>query len=345
MPPGRPEAIAASLPQSFCPLRPRLHSVYLRDMSDPSDHRRLVIICGPTGIGKTSAAIRVAQRFKGEIVGADSMQIYRQMDIGTAKPTPAEQAAAAHHMIDVADPDEPFDAARYAAMATACIRRLHRQGTPPVVAGGTGFYIKALEFGLFDTRPPDPQVRRRLEDRADTEGIGALYTALQSGDPASAARIHPHDRFRIIRALETLESTGQPISTLQRQHGFAQKRFETFKIGLAIERETLYARINRRVEAMIDEGLLGEVRTLLARGYSADLKSMQAIGYRHMCAYLAGHMAWDAAVDQMKRDTRRYAKRQLSWFKSDPEIIWAAPEALARLAPDIERFLDKSAPG
>ncbi len=313
-------------------------------MSNPSDHPRLVIICGPTGIGKTTAAINLGRRFKGEIIGADSMQIYRQMDIGTAKPTPAEQAAATHHMIDVVEPDEPFDAARYAAMATACIHRLHRKGTLAVVAGGTGFYIKSLEFGLFDARPPDPQVRRRLENRAATEGLGVLYTALKHGDPASAARIHPHDRFRIIRALETLESTGQPISALQHRHGFAQKRFETFKIGLAIDRETLYARIDRRVEAMIDAGLLAEVQTLLARGYGAELKSMQAIGYRHMCAYLDGQTTWDATIDLMKRDTRRYAKRQLTWFRSDPDIVWSAPDAVVRLAADIETFLRGPAP-
>ena len=314
-------------------------------MSTPSDHHRIVVICGPTGIGKTTAAIRLARDFGGEIVGADSMQIYRRMDIGTAKPTPAEQAAITHHMIDVADPDEPFDAARYASMATVCIRRLHREGTLPVVAGGTGFYIKALEFGLFDTRPPDPQIRRRIENQADVEGLGALFAVLKRRDPTSAARIHPHDRFRIIRALETLESTGQPISALQRRHGFTQKRFEAFKIGLTIDREALYARINRRVDAMLAEGLLNEVQSLLEQGYGPGLKSMQSIGYRHMCQYLAGQTPWDATVEEIKRDTRRYAKRQFTWFKSDPDIIWSVPEALQDLMPEIERFLGRGAPG
>ncbi len=313
-------------------------------MSTPSDHHRIVVICGPTGIGKTTAAIRLAQGFGGEIVGADSMQIYRRMNIGTAKPTLAEQAAVTHHMIDVADPDEPFDAARYASMATMCIRRLLRERTLPVVAGGTGLYIKALEFGLFDARPPDPQIRRRLEKQADAEGLGVLYAALKRCDPASAARIHPHDRFRIIRALETLESTGQPISALQRRHGFAHKRFETFKIGLTIDRERLYARINQRVDAMIAEGLLSEVQSLLEQGYGADLKSMQSIGYRHMCEYLAGQTSWDVTVERLKRDTRRYAKRQFTWFKSDPDITWSAPEALEGLVPKIERFLGRGAP-
>ncbi len=304
---------------------------------------RIVVICGPTGIGKTSAAIRLAQRFGGQIIGADSMQIYRQMDIGTAKPTPAEQAAVTHHMIDVVDPDAPFDAARYAQMASDCIRRIDRAAILPVVAGGTGFYIKALLFGLFDARAPDPLIRRRLEEQAEKEGVAGLYAALQRSDPASAERIHAHDRFRIIRALETLASTGRPISDLQRHHGFSQKRYETFKIGLEIDRSRLYARINQRVEAMLAEGLLDEVQTLLDRGYTADLKPMQSIGYRHMIDYLAAKTPWEESVDLMKRDTRRYAKRQFTWFKSDPEIIWSAPGDVDRLTPAIEAFLERGA--
>ena len=312
-------------------------------MRNPPNNPRIVIICGPTGVGKTSAAIRLAQRFGGQIVGADSMQIYRHMNIGTAKPTPAEQAAVTHHMIDVVDPDEPFDAARYAALASDCIQRLQREAIVPLVAGGTGFYIKALLFGLFDTRPPDRQIRRRLERQAEVEGIAGLYAVLQHRDPTSADRIHPNDRFRIIRALETLEGTGHPISDLQRRHGFAQARFETFKIGLEIDREALYARINRRVEAMIAEGLLSEVRGLLARGYAADLKSMQAIGYRHMIDFLTDKTPWKETVALMKRDTRRYAKRQFTWFKSDPDIIWSTPEEVLRLAPMIAAFLETGA--
>lgn len=302
---------------------------------------RIVVVCGPTGIGKTTAAIRLAQLFGGRIVGADSMQIYRHMDIGTAKPTPAEQAAVAHHMIDVVDPDAPFDAAHYASMASDCIHRLREASILPVVAGGTGFYIKALLHGLFEARPPDPQIRQQLEMRAQGRGLTQLYAELQRGDPASAERIHPHDRFRIVRALETLAASGRPLSDLQRRHGFAEKRFATFKIGLEIDRPTLYARINQRVATMVAEGLLAEVQSLLKRGYTADLKSMQAIGYRHMVDFLAGKTRWDETVELMKRDTRRYAKRQITWFKSDPEIIWTAPGDVEHLRPDIERFLKK----
>lgn len=310
-------------------------------MRPHSQKTRIVVICGPTGIGKTTAAIRLAGQFRGQIVGADSMQIYRHMDIGTAKPTAAEQAAVVHHMIDVVDPDAPFDAARYASMATDCIHRLREGALLPVVAGGTGFYIKALLFGLFDARPPDPQIRQRFENQADTEGTSGLFDALKRSDPESAARIHPNDRFRIIRALETLESTGRPISDLQQRHGFAEKRFETFKIGLEIARDKLYASINQRVETMIAIGLLEEVQSLLARGYGAELKSMQSIGYRHMVDYLADKTPWDETVTLMKRDTRRYAKRQFTWFKSDPEIVWSTPENVERLVPAIEAFLEK----
>jgi tRNA dimethylallyltransferase len=308
-------------------------------MSNPSDPPRIVIVCGPTGIGKTTAAIRLARRFGGHIVGADSMQIYRHMDIGTAKPTRAEQAAVTHHMIDVIDPDEPFDAARYAAMAADCIQRLAREAILPVVAGGTGFYIKALLHGLFAATPPDIRVRQRLERQAAAEGVERLYAELKLRDPASAARIHAHDRFRIIRALETLAVTGRPLSALQRAHGFADRKFRTFKIGLAMDREALYERINRRVAAMLAEGLRAEVESLLARGYAPDLKPMQAIGYRHMVAFLDGRTPWDETVKLMKRDTRRYAKRQYTWFKADPEIVWTTPEAVMDLAADIERFL------
>lgn len=310
-------------------------------MRTDSERPRIVIICGPTGIGKTTTAIRLARHIGGQIVGADSMQVYRHMDIGTAKPTPQEQAAVPHHMIDVVDPDTPFDAVRYAAMAADGIDRLREAALPAVVAGGTGLYIKALVHGLFAARTPDPQIRRRLERRADAESVAGLHAELHRRDPDSAARIHPNDRFRIIRALETLEATGGSLSELQRRHGFAEKRFTTFKIGLEIDRDALYARINQRVESMIAEGLVSEVQSLLDRGYHADLKPMQAIGYRHIVDYLSGKTTWDETVTLMKRDTRRYAKRQLTWFKSDPEVVWSGPEDVARLWPQIASFLEQ----
>jgi len=299
----------------------------------------VVVVCGPTGIGKTRTAIDLSRRFGGEIVGADSMQIYRSMDIGTAKPTAAEQACVTHHMIDIVDPDVPYDAARYAREAGKAVRALHRRGRVPVVAGGTGLYIKALIYGLFDSRPLDPGYRRRLEHAADAHGTAYLHARLADCDPAAVADIHENDRFRIIRALETFQATGRPISALRQEHRFARPRFAAFKIGLTMPRRALYDRIDRRVDQMVAEGLLEEVRSLLARGYHAGLKSMQSIGYRHMVDYLQGGVPWEETLRLLKRDTRRYAKRQFTWFRADPDIVWVTPDDVDALAPAIESFL------
>ena len=300
---------------------------------------RVVVVCGPTGIGKTSTAIDLARRFAGEIVGADSMQIYRAMDIGTAKPTVDEQACVKHHMVDIVDPDASYDAARYAREAGEVVQAIHQRGLVPVVAGGTGLYIKALLYGLFDSRPPDPDYRRQLEQTADAHGTALLHARLAARDPAAAADIHVNDRFRIIRALETFQATGRPISALQQEHRFARPRFAAFKIGLSMPRQAIYARIDRRVDQMVAEGLLEEVRSLLARGYHAGLKSMQSIGYRHMADYLQNGVAWEETLRLLKRDTRRYAKRQFTWFRADPEIVWTAPEDIDALSPAVATFL------
>jgi tRNA dimethylallyltransferase len=308
-------------------------------MQAPSALPHIVVVCGPTGIGKTAAAIRLAQALDGEIVGADSMQIYRRMDIGTAKPTPAERAAVPHHMLDVVEPSAAFDAVRYARLAGACIRDIRHRGKVPVVAGGTGLYIKALIHGLFETRPVDRQVRQRLEAMAATQGLAPLYARLMDCDPETAARLHPNDRFRIIRALETFEACGRPMSALQRDHNFMPRRYAAFKIGLEMAREALYARIDRRVAGMIAAGLRDEVQCLLDQGFGPELKAMQSIGYRHMTDFLAGRCDWEETLRLLRRDTRRYAKRQFTWFRADPEIIWTQPEAVDDLLPRIRSFL------
>lgn len=305
---------------------------------------RVIVVCGPTGIGKTRTAIELARRFDGEIVGADAMQIYRRLDIGTAKPTPEEQARVRHHMVDIVDPDRPYDAARYAADAERVIRKLHARGRIPIIAGGTGLYIKALIYGLFDAHPPEPECRRRLEALADRRGNAYLHAELAACDPDAAQRIHVNDRFRIIRALETYRTTGRTISALRAAHRFATPRLAAFKLGLTLPREALYARIDRRVDRMVADGLLEEVRSLLAQGYGADLKAMQSIGYRHMTAYIRGEVDWPETLRLLKRDTRRYAKRQFTWFKADPAIVWIRPEALAEVLPAIESFLTDGRP-
>ena len=307
---------------------------------DPASLKpKVIVICGPTGSGKTAAAIELAVRFNGEIINADSMQIYRYMDIGTAKPTRLEQQQVRHHLINVAAPDEPFDAARYAGMAQELIGRLQPEGVVPFVVGGTGLYIKALLKGLFPGKPADPALRSRLKKDAVIHGAAALHRRLEDCDPETARRIHPHDTYRILRALEIYESTGRSISRYQSDHGFSEKPFSVLKIGLDIDRTELYERINGRVDHMLAAGLLQEVQHLLDRGYAPSLKSMQSIGYRHLVGFIQGRLSWPEALRTFKRDTRRYAKRQLTWFKADGEIHWVAAEDTTRMLQLVNSFL------
>ena len=300
--------------------------------------KKIVVICGPTGSGKTGLAIQLAREFNAEIVGADSMQIYRTMDIGTAKPTPAEQAAAPHHMIDIVDPDQDFDAARYANMADACIEGIVSSGRAAFVVGGTGFYIKALLYGLFEQGSSDPVVRRRLKQQAEEQGAAVLHRRLEDIDREAAGRIHPNDTYRIIRALEVFTATGESLSAYQQRHGFRQPRFHVLEIGVTWPRELLYERINRRVDAMMAQGFLDEVRQLLAKGYTRDLKSMQSLGYRHLAAVLEDGLPLDDAVTALKRDHRRYAKRQLTWFGARQTICWITPDQATAAGHRIRKF-------
>lgn len=301
----------------------------------------VIVICGPTALGKTSAAIELAKIFDGEIVGADSMQIYRHMDIGTAKPTEKEQAQVKHHMIDIIDPDERFDARHYATMARETVKILHHRDKIPFVVGGTGFYIKALLNGLFETEAKGENIRNGLKKEADIHGTAFLYDRLCRQDPEASKKIHPNDAYRIIRALEVLAMTGKAISGLHKAHGFNDHPFVVLKIGLHIPREILYDRINKRVDSMIDHGLLNEVKGLLAMGCSSDSKSMQSIGYRHMVDFIKGACSWEETVRTLKRDTRRYAKRQMTWFRADAEIIWKNPDAMEDIKVLIQTFLEK----
>ncbi|MBW1866645.1 MAG: tRNA (adenosine(37)-N6)-dimethylallyltransferase MiaA [Deltaproteobacteria bacterium] len=301
---------------------------------------KIIILYGSTGIGKTHTAITLARMFNGEIIGADSMQVYRRMDIGTAKPTVEEQAGISHHMIDVAEPDEPFDAARYSVMARKITAKLCRRKVIPFVVGGTGLYIQALIHGIFPSLPSDPAVRASLKEEAGTCGSAFLHRRLHTCDPEAARRIHPNDAFRIIRALEVYQLTGRPLSVQQAEHGFAEQPFTVLKTGLHLDRKILYERINHRVDAMIRQGLVEEVRNLLAAGYGAELKSMQSIGYRHMVDYLENRLAWDEAVRTLKRDTRRYAKRQMTWLRGDTEIHWFEPGRINSMQQQITAFLN-----
>jgi tRNA dimethylallyltransferase len=300
---------------------------------------RLIVICGPTAAGKTAAAIDIAEQVDGEIINADSVQVYRFMDIGAAKPTAAEQARVRHHLIDILDPEEIFDAAAFARLGRAAAADIAARGKVPIVAGGTGLYIKALMGGLARRAASDPAVRRKLQHDLAQSGPAALHARLTRIDPITAGRVHPHDAVRVVRAMEVFEVTGHPLSAHHRDHRFGDAPFEAFIIGLDLPRETLYRRIDQRVEAMVAGGLEEEVRRLLARGYGEDLKPMQSLGYRHMAAFIAGRIDRQEAVRTLQRDTRRFAKRQLTWFRANPQIRWIAPADVGALLPEIRGFL------
>lgn len=301
----------------------------------------VLVICGPTASGKTDVAIRLCAHFKARILSADSMQVYRFMDIGTAKPSSEELQKAPHAGIDILDPDSPFDAAAFATLGRAFIEANAEEGFLTIVAGGTGLYIKALLQGLFRARPADPERLALLEREASEKGTSLLHTRLREKDPEAAARIHPNDGFRILRALEFFEATGTPISSCQHRHNFSDTPdYAVVKIGLFTDRRILYERIDQRVDRMLAEGLEEEVKKLLVMGYGPELKSMQAIGYRHMLDILTGRLSREEGIRLLKRDTRRYAKRQLTWFHADPDILWIPPIDLEKRIPEIRSILE-----
>lgn len=298
---------------------------------------KLVIILGPTAVGKSELALQLAQGIGAEIVNADSQQVYRYMDIGTGKPSRADLATVPHHVIDVVNPDEEFNAALYRRSATRAIDDIQQRSRRVLVCGGTGLYLKALTRGLFEGQGQDPELRKKLEGEIEQDGLPALYQRLVEIDASVVSTIHPNDRQRIIRALEVYYSTGKPIGVWQREHAFKEDLYDVMKIGLERERAELYEAINRRGEQMIETGLLEEVRGLVARGYSLDLKPLRSVGYRQMGEVLREEKNLAQALEEMKQETRRLAKRQLTWYRSDPEIRWYYPERQAHEILDTAR--------
>lgn len=287
---------------------------------------RVVAIVGPTASGKSAIAMAIAEALGAEIVSADSRQIYRGLDVGTAKPTAEERARVPHHLLDVADPDERFDAARFRALALAAIADATARNRPAIVCGGTGLYVRALRHGLFEGPGAVPELRAALYERERLHGSGTLHDDLRAVDPTTATRLHPRDTVRIVRALEVLRVTGRPISAWQQDHAFGDAAVDMLVLGCSRPREELHARIAARCRLMLDAGLLAEIRELWDRGYGPEAPAMDSVGYREMGAYLRGRTDFDEAFEAFARATRRLAKRQLTWCRSDPTITWLHPD-------------------
>jgi tRNA dimethylallyltransferase len=300
---------------------------------------RLIVIAGPTAVGKTAVALELAATFGGEIINADSMQVYRHMDIGTAKPSADERRCVPHHLLDVVDPDESFNAALFTETAEPIIRSLHQIGIPIFVVGGTGLYIRALLGGLFSGPAADEGLRNTYREQLAIHGGDYLYNQLKRVDALAARRIDSHDTARIIRALEVITLTGHSIVDRQAEHAFSDRRYDYLKIGLKMDRTDLFGRIDRRTRAMVESGLVDEVRRLLQMGCREDIKPMQSMGYKHVVSHLNRDLSLDEAIGLTARDTRRYAKRQETWFRAEPDMVWVLPGDLKMIKKTIERFI------
>ena len=304
----------------------------------------VVVVTGPTGSGKSSLAIELAAAFEGEIVNADSMQVFRYMDIGTAKPSADERTRVPHHVFDVVDPDEPYSAGRYATEARAAAELIHAREHAVFLTGGTGLYIRAFLDGLIKTEILDPGLRKRLEEeqaQAAEQGDPArLHRRLSDLDAQAAAKIHPNDVRRTVRALEILEQSGQRASSVREAHGFRDRPFRVLHLCIDPGREALAKRIEERAEAMLEAGLLREVRGLRERGYGAELRPMQAIGYRHIQPVVDGSDTLANALASMKADTRRFARRQRTWIRPLPDVHWHDPGQPDAVFERVGRFLE-----
>jgi tRNA dimethylallyltransferase len=306
---------------------------------------RLIIIVGPTGVGKTEVALRIAEASGGEIISADSMQVYRYMDIGTAKPSKADRTIAPHHLIDLVDPDESFNAAMYAKLAREVIQEAEGKDKTFFIVGGAGLYIRALLGGIFSGPGADEPLREYYRNQLKRFGKEYLYRILKEKDEKAACAIRQGDTVRIIRALEVFELTGKSILDKQQEHHFGDRPYSCLKIGLTMGMGQLFERIEKRTESMMAVGFIDEVRWLLDQGYHEGLKSMQSLGYRHMVRYLSGLSNLQDAVYSMKRDTRHYAKRQMTWFNADREVNWFSFADTASIGERIKSFLQGAAYG
>ncbi len=302
-------------------------------------HKPLVAIVGPTAIGKSRIGLEIAKTLHTEILTADSCQVYQGMDIGTDKPTPAERQAVPHRLIDLVAPDQAFNVGDFRRHALQDISRLHNQGLLPLVVGGTGLYIRGLLRGLCPGPPANWPIREALTQEAKEQGWSFLFQKLQRVDPELAKRLHPNDQPKLLRGLEVYHTLGIPLSQVQQQHQFQESPYPYLLIGLSMDRQALYHRIEARVEWEIEKGLVQETQQLMEQGYSRTLGSMKGLGYRQFSGYLAGEYSYEEAVRLLKRDTRHFAKRQITWFRKEPAIQWVTVDESDRPERTAERVL------
>lgn len=293
---------------------------------------RLLVIAGPTASGKSALALDLAEQLDGEIICVDSLTVYRGLAIGSAKPTTEQQQRVPHHLLDICEPTDPFTASDFRTAAAAAIQAITRRGKRPILAGGTGLYLRSLLRGLNKAPGEDPVLREVLRERLEREGGAVLLAELAKVDPDTAQRLHPNNHNRIIRALEVFQTSGIPLARFQAEHGFSDSPYHALQFCLDLPRPVLYQRIDERVDAMLTAGLVAEVQGLLQSGIPADCKPLQAIGYKEVVAYLQGNHDQTEMTRLIKRNTRHFAKRQLTWFRGEPEMQWVAyPENSATI--------------
>ncbi len=301
---------------------------------------RIVAVIGPTASGKTEIGIQLAQRTGGEIISVDSMQIYRWMDIGTAKPTLEMRTSVPHHLIDILNPDQNYNSGIFASDADSIIQKLHRQGKPAILVGGTGLYFRALIHGIIPVPAVSDSLRQEIRQLLSEKGPVYCHKRLSQIDPDSAEKLHPNDISRISRALEVKMETGKSIQEFHQQHKFQQKRYDVLYLGAKWDRNILYDRINSRVYQMVSDGLIEEVEKLKEMGYQSDLQSLNSIGYKQAFAHIAGNLNLEEMIADIQQKSRHYAKKQITWYKNDPSIQWLDKNNLNETTlTNVNRFL------
>jgi tRNA dimethylallyltransferase len=313
--------------------------------SSPAESPVALAIVGATATGKSAVAMALAAELGGEIVNADALQVYRGLDVGTAKPGPAEQARVRHHLIDILDPGERYSAGEFARRAQAALAEIRQRGALPIVVGGSGLYLRALFEGLSPVPPGDPEVRARLRERLAAEGLEPLRRELAATDPATAGRLAPGDTQRVLRALEVAAVSGEPLSLWISRQPFGIQRIAALRVGLTLPRAILYDQIASRVARMMEEGWVDEVARLLAQGLDPETPAFQAIGYRQLVRHLEGEWSLERAVGETIQATRRFAKRQETWFRREPDVAWFSATDLNRLIPRVLDYAKHRGPG